>query len=450
MKANVTTESPKRRYLYRNKTHPKQLLVFFIFITLYLFYYFSKSNLSAATQPIQEAFGFSSAKFGIILTSASLVYAIGQFINGNLTDRLGPRKLFFIGAIGAVVGNFFFGFSSSFTLFFITWMIATYFLSMGWAPCMKLLYNWFPQNRWGFFGGICNAFCFFGSAIVLPVAGLCIDLFGWRSAFFIPPLFTLVMGIIFFIVVRNTPQEDGFEIEWQDDPNVDNGNEKIQAKDYIEVLKNKKMIVVDICYFLTNMLRWALASWVVKILMDSPDIGGFGMAVVTASLIGSMMHWGGAALCIISGWVQDKIFHGERWQTIFICFLFAGLPLLYLTKGAAILDSSYGIPLICAIMFLGGGLIQTICAPIFNIPGDVLGNRLAATGVGIMNGFGYLGAAFAGVGFGALMDAISGTNSFYVITALCIVGALLSLFLRPSKEEREAKKREKEESLVSE
>ncbi len=445
MKAETSREPRSKRYLYRDKTHPKQLLVFFIFITLYLFYYFSKSNLSAATQPIQEAFGFSSAKFGIILTSASLVYAIGQFINGNLTDRFGPRKLFFVGAVGAVLGNFCFGFSSGFTLFFITWMITTYFLSMGWAPSMKLLYNWFPQNRWGFFGGISNAFCFFGSAIVLPVAGLCIDQFGWRSAFFIPPLFTLAMGVIFYIVVRNTPQEDGFTIEWQGDANVDNGREKIQAKDYIAVLKNKKMIVADVCYFLTNMLRWALASWVVKILMDSPSIGGFGLAVVTASLIGSMMHWGGAALCIVSGWVQDKLFHGERWQTIFICFLLAGIPLLYLTKGAVILESSYGIPLICAIMFLGGGLIQTICAPIFNIPGDVLGNRLAATGVGIMNGFGYLGAAFAGVGFGALMDAIGGTNSFYVITSLCLLGAVLSLFLRPNKRERAAKKQARAE-----
>ena len=435
---NQDNSQPKK-YIYRNKCHPKQLLVFFIFITLYLFYYFSKSNLSAATPMIQEAFGFSSAKFGVILTSASLLYAVGQFINGNLTDRIGARKLFFIGAVGAVAGNFLFGLSGSYVLFFITWMITTYFLTMGWAPSMKLLYNWFPREKWGFYGGVSNAFCFFGSAIVLPIAGLCIEHLGWRSAFFIPPLFTLAMGVIFYIIVRNSPQEDGFEVEWQNDANVDNTHEKIKGKDYLTVLFHKKMIVVDICYFLTNMLRWALASWVVKILMDAPEVGGFGLAVVTASLIGSMMHWGGAALCIVSGWVQDKIFHGERWQTISICFLLAGLPLLYLTKGAAILESSYGVPLICAIMFLGGGLIQTICAPIFNIPGDILGNRLAATGVGIMNGFGYLGAAFAGVGFGALMDAIGGTNSFYVITALCLLGAVLSLFLRPSKKDKELK-----------
>ena len=38
--------------------------------------------------------------------------------------------------------------------------------------------------------------------------------------------------------------------------------------------------------------------------------------IVDLSLI--HIYWGGAALCIISGWVQDKIFHGERWPTLFI------------------------------------------------------------------------------------------------------------------------------------
>ncbi len=278
----------------------------------------------------------------------------------------------------------------------------------------------------------------FGSAIVTPIAGLSIAAFGWRSAFFIPPLFTLAMAIVFLLIVKNTPQEDGFEVEWQNDENVDNAKEKITKADYLYCLFHKKMSIAYLTYFLTNMLRWCMASWVIKILMDSPDVGGFGLAVVTASLIGSMIHWGGVGLCFVAGWAQDKVFHGQRWQTMAICFFTAGLPLLYLTKGASILDSSMGIPIICAIMFLGGGLIQTVCCPIFNIPGDVLGNRLGATGVGIMNGFGYLGAAFAGVGFGALMDVFGSSQAFLFVSVCCVVGGFLSILLKPKKSEKAA------------
>ncbi len=158
--ANAATEKTQTLPVSQQKSS-QTIARFLRFYHLISFYYFCKSNLSVATQPIQETFGYSrQCRMGVILTSASLVYALGQFINGNLTDRFGAKKLFFIGAIGAVVWNFLFGFSSTFVLFFITWIGNIYFLSMGWAPSMKLLFSWFPQNRWGFFSGISNAFCF--------------------------------------------------------------------------------------------------------------------------------------------------------------------------------------------------------------------------------------------------------------------------------------------------
>lgn len=108
----ISTKTTKM--LYRNKLNARQLAVFFCAITMYLFYYFCKSNLSVATEPIQQTFGFSSAQFGIILTTASIVYAAGQFINGFLSDRIGAKAIFFIGAIGAIIGNFCFGFFQQF------------------------------------------------------------------------------------------------------------------------------------------------------------------------------------------------------------------------------------------------------------------------------------------------------------------------------------------------
>ncbi|MEG1497537.1 MAG: MFS transporter, partial [Clostridiales bacterium] len=280
--------SKPTKMLYRNKLNGKQMAVFLCAITMYLFYYFSKSNLSVATSPMQEAFGFSSAEFGIILTTASIVYALGQFINGFLSDRLGAKIIFFIGAIGAVVGNFLFGFSSSLVMFTITWAFTIYFLSMGWAPSMKLIFDWFPQKRWGLFGGLNNAFCYLGSALVTPLAGLCIAQFGWQGAFFIPPLFTLGFAVVFFIVVKNTPKDAGFDVEWSNDDSLkSNDKGKVDKKDYLQALLNGKMQIGYFCDFFANMVRWVMVSWIIKILMDAPEIGGFGMAIVTASLVGS-------------------------------------------------------------------------------------------------------------------------------------------------------------------
>ena len=186
--------------------------------------------------------------------------------------------------------------------------------------------------------------------------------------------------------------------------------------------------------FIANMTRWVMASWIVKILMDSPDVGGFGMAVVTASLIGSFVHWGGAAFSLISGWAQDKLFHGQRWQVMVISFIIGGLCIIFLSKGAAILAMPGGTILLAAIIFVGGGIIQSLQAPIFNIPADILGNRLGGTGVGIMNGYGYVGAAFAGVGFGWIIDTFGSSTAMIITGVLCFVGALLSSMLRTKKQ----------------
>lgn len=56
-----------------------QIRAFFSAGILYLFFYFCKYNLSAATPGIEEEFGFTDRTFGWILTAFLLVYAFGQF-----------------------------------------------------------------------------------------------------------------------------------------------------------------------------------------------------------------------------------------------------------------------------------------------------------------------------------------------------------------------------------
>ena len=63
-----------------------QIRAFYSAGILYLFYYFCKYNLGAATPRIQENFNFSSETFGWTVTVFTLVYAFGQFVNGFLGD----------------------------------------------------------------------------------------------------------------------------------------------------------------------------------------------------------------------------------------------------------------------------------------------------------------------------------------------------------------------------
>ena len=96
-------QDPDKNILREKGVHIWQIRAFFSAGILYLFYYFCKYNLSAATPGIKEEFGFTDQTFGWILTAFLLVYAFGQFVNGFLGDRYGPKLILAIGALGVTL-----------------------------------------------------------------------------------------------------------------------------------------------------------------------------------------------------------------------------------------------------------------------------------------------------------------------------------------------------------
>ena len=130
----IMNEMTEKQILRTKGLHPKQLIAFFSMAFLYLFYYFCKYNFGVALKEIQDVFGFSNQSIGWITTIFTLAYAAGQFINGFLGDRYGPKRIMLIGAVGSVIANVCFGLSGTLVFFVLFWAINAYFSSCGWAP----------------------------------------------------------------------------------------------------------------------------------------------------------------------------------------------------------------------------------------------------------------------------------------------------------------------------
>lgn len=451
------------RILKENEFHPVQLRVFFVMITLYTFYFTCNNNLGVAADRIQQSFDLSNATFGILFTIFTLGFGLGQFFSGYLGDRYSPKLLMFLGAIGATAANIGFGLSSGMKPFAIFWAINAVSLSMGWSPGCSVLFRWIPQKRWGLFMGLFDAFAFLGGIIIYPVAGFAITFLSWRAAFFLPALLLLMWSVVFCIYVKDTPQQYGFTVEWEHsgssdakDPTPVSGDAKDSAsdtvclRDYADVMKHPAILLTALATICSQFVRWGLVNWIVKILItpcsvDAPGLaesaggglfagsqsGGFGMALMAATIAASAMHWGGAFFSIALGHISDTIFHGSRWQTILMGFLVstAGLLIIYFW-GLRILMLPGGVVILGALLFFAGGCIQGVQAPLFNLPGDILGTRLGGTGVGIVNGWSYLGASFAGISLGAMMDAFGLTSCLLLMAGISLAGAVVTAVLR--------------------
>ncbi|PJB27549.1 hypothetical protein CO111_04735, partial [Candidatus Desantisbacteria bacterium CG_4_9_14_3_um_filter_50_7] len=127
-----------------------------IFATLWVTYasfYLCRVNLAVAIPKIIEDTGFTRSAMGLLGSIFFVVYAAGQFINGQLGDRWNPRFLILTGAICSACASILFGFSSVFAVMAVLWGMNGYFQAMGWSSCVKVLTNWFPHSKKGMISG---------------------------------------------------------------------------------------------------------------------------------------------------------------------------------------------------------------------------------------------------------------------------------------------------------
>jgi sugar phosphate permease len=403
----------------------KMLLISF---SAYLTTYFAKYNISAVTGLIQEQFQISSADFGTILSVYSFVYIIGQFLAGFLGTRFNAKTVLLIGIAGSLVANIGFGFSNSVPFFSLFWGLNALSLSMVWSPLCGILFAWLPEKRWGWWMGILCAASYVGSALATPTAGFMAAALGWRSTFLFMPLIFGFSGLLILIFVKPSPEKAGLNIDWVVSQQKE--KPKFTIKDYVVCLLNSKFLMLCLCYILANAVRWGMNNWIVKILNQPVEQGGYGLALTLSAVLGSSIHWGAALLSILTGLFTDRVFKGLKWPVICICFVIAGVGCVILSNGSRILNWPAGMGILFLLLFLIGGLTQAMMSPMSVIPADLFGSDRGIAGNGLLLGVAYIGPIFAGRGLGLIMDNAGNMAAIMTLAILCGVGALLSVAIR--------------------
>ncbi|MDR0354670.1 MAG: MFS transporter [Deltaproteobacteria bacterium] len=413
--------------LSSDKVNQTQLKVLLVTFSAYLTTYFAKYNISASTQAIQDQFSYTNAEFGAVLTAFAMVYGFGQFLAGYLSNRFSSKTVLLIGIFGSVAANILFGLSSSLALFAVFWCLNALSLSMVWSPITGVMYSWLPEKKWGSWMGILCALSYVGSALAMPVASFIAASWGWRATFIGLPLIFGFSGLLIFLMVKATPEKAGFKADWMA---AEKKSTRISIKEYLLCLANSKFLMLCLCMILANAVRWGLNNWIIKILSQPAEDGGYGFSLVLAGAVGSSIHWGAAFLSLTTGWLSDKAFAGRRWPVICLAFAISGVSLSLLSSGAAILAWTAGLALLVVLLFLTGGLIQAMMAPMSCLPGDLLGSDRGAAGNGLLYGTAYIGAMFSGSALGAIMDAGGNMAGILTLAGFCGVGAILSFAIR--------------------
>lgn len=382
----------------------------------YLFFYTGRHNFGWAVKGMVASLNIPYSTIGWISFCMLIGYAIGQFINGNLADRLSPKLMVVAGAYLSILTNIAISFSNSAMVIMILWGLNGFFQSMAWAPGAKLINNWWDEHErgkaFGFYtmaAGLSSAVTYLISIILLQQG------IEWRMLFRLPVLLLLVSATIFLIIAKDKPEAEANEVKaLNTEPEVD------WLDRYKEAFKNRKFLFTSLAFGFESMARYGLIFWVPVHFLGKNWKDNPGNIWVTFLLPIGM---GIGALCF--GILSDTFFKGNRLKAIVVGMsASAVLSLLIFFVPAQQLVLS-GI-----LMLLTGFFVYGPQACFWPLSPDMLGSKLTGTGVGIMNMCGYLFAAVGEPFLGYVIDITGDSNNIFIVTALaCLLSATITFFV---------------------
>jgi sugar phosphate permease len=389
----------------------------------YASFYLLRVNYSVAIPVIQTEFGFSKTEVGIVASALLAAYAIGQFVNGQLGDKFKARRMIALGLFTSALLNILFGFSGIFIVgivfiwaMSIIWGLNGYFQSMGWAPTVKTIANWFSKEERGKISGFVGTSYIIGGAVSTVVAGAIYGATGdWKWIFWFPAIICILIDIHWYLRARNAPEEVGLPtIEELAECDIDceesRDDHHVGFKETLKtVMKSKYIWYAAFALFCLNIVRYGFMTWGVDIFADqSGDVVYSAYKFVAFPLAGCI----GA---VFAGWFSDR-YLGSRRAPIAAVMLF--LLAISCILFAITQDAHWAVGLIVLLLigfFTFGPHVLIVGA----IPMDFGSRKAASSATGFIDGFGYIGAAITGVGSGFLFD-IYGWNAaftFWIIGA---------------------------------
>jgi MFS family permease len=286
---------------------------------------------------------------------------------------------------------------------------------------------WIPASRWGFAQGVTHAAARVANAITPPLIVAILAYVGWRGAFFVLGLLSLLWILLWAFVATDNPREHPGVTPAELDalPSETRSSREHQDIPWWRLARRiAPVTAVDFCYGWT---LWVFLTWLPTFFFKS-----FHLDLTHSALFSSGVLLGGVAGDTVGGIVSDRILkrtgslQAARRNLIIVGMLGAFLFLL-----PVVLTRDLRTVAIC--LSIACFFSELVVAPIWAVPMDIA-PRYAATASGMMNfGFGIAGILSPLV-FGALLDATgSWTAPFCASIALLLVGAALSFFMRPDR-----------------
>ena len=386
--APVIDPLPKERV---DKEYKKLRLQVFLGIFIgYAGYYLVRKNFSIA-MPALEQMGFDKADLGWALSAVSIAYGSSKFVMGTVSDHSNARVFIPLGLIASAVIMTVMGLipwtvsSLSIMLMFCILFVNGWVQGMGWPPCGRVMVHWFSVRERGVKMSIWNIAHNVGGALMAPLAVFGITIFGvWGGAFYFPAMVAVIIAVIAYLLVRDTPQSCGLPpIELYKPEECTQAYSAEQEKElstkeilFGHVFNNKLLWIIAFANAFIYFVRYGVLDWAPMYLeqvkhMDLANSSWSYFAFEIAGIFGT----------ILCGWLSDKVFKGRRGPVTIIYMLLVMLAVYIYWNSASAMVTNVAM---AAIGFLIYGPVMLIGVSAL----DLVPKKAACTAAGFTGLFG--------------------------------------------------------------
>jgi MFS transporter, ACS family, D-galactonate transporter len=351
---------------------------------------------------IREDLGMSFAQAGMLSAVSTFTYALGQIPAGVLADRFGPKRLFFLGILGSTLLSFNFGTLHTYTGAIANQIASGAFRALIFAPGLTLVASWFPADRKATAMGVYVIGGVSGNILLSLVGPFLAIRYGWRPTFMGFALLGVCIAFVYLALGREKPAAG---------PRHPVG--------LLEVFQLFRYPIMWVCAGI-QFIRFAVTTsfnfWLPSLLVSDR-----GLSLEAAGLVTAMGALLTAAANPLGGYVSDRLRNPPL-------VIGASLAVLACTSGLLVMVDS--VPLLVLVIAVNSVFLQFYFGPLFSVPLEALGQRVAGMSAGFSNMFANLGALTFAYALGVVKDSSGAFKWGFVATgAVCVVGVALAVVL---------------------
>lgn len=373
----------------------------------YALYYVCRMTMSVVKQPLIDGDIFTASQLGIIGSAYYFVYAFGKFANGFIVDYCNIRRFMATGLVISTVVNLLMGllglandvwpFSTAllFVIFSALWGVNGFCQSMGSPPAVISLSRWFPLKLRGTYYSILCATPYLGKFLSMQLVAAVTGWIGWEYGFLFSAIAGVIGSVMILVMVSDTPESKGL-------PSVQSlSGEEVKKTDTMPTKELQKMVlkhpgiwIIALSSAFVYITQHAITEWGVLFLQKSK-----GFSLMQAAQIIGIAEALGIAGTVLSGWLSDKVFRGNRFIPVAICGAACFLALLgfLFTGGGYALNIVY-----VAVFSLAIGVIYCLVAGLMAF--DLVPRKATGAALGIVGLSSYLATGIQNIVSGYMIE----------------------------------------------